>query len=115
MICTHTRAHLYNLAGSLGITERVRFLGLANQTQWPAVHPGAEVLVLPSAFEPFVLVVDEAFAYGTPAIASPGGCDDLIREGQRSVPFPPGDVAALADPKPHARRGGARSDGGRGL
>jgi glycosyltransferase involved in cell wall biosynthesis len=28
--------------------------------------------VLPSTFEPFVLVVDEAFAYGTPAIASAG-------------------------------------------
>jgi hypothetical protein len=38
------QSHLDNIARSLGITERVRFLGLANQAQWPAVYPGRAFL-----------------------------------------------------------------------
>ena len=77
----------------------MRFLGFMNQTELPAVYRAADVLVLPSAFEPFGLVVNEAFACGTPAIASDAcGCvEDLIVEGETGFSFPSGDVAALAD------------------
>jgi glycosyltransferase involved in cell wall biosynthesis len=93
------RDRLTALAASLGISERVRFLGFVNQTELPAVYRAADVLVLPSAFEPFGLVVNEAFACETPAIASDAcGCvEDLIVEGETGFSFPSGDVAALAD------------------
>jgi glycosyltransferase involved in cell wall biosynthesis len=90
---------LTELAASLGISERVRFLGFMNQTELPAVYRAADVLVLPSAFEPFGLVVNEAFACGIPAIVSDAcGCvDDLIVEGETGFSFPSGDAAALAN------------------
>jgi glycosyltransferase involved in cell wall biosynthesis len=93
------RRQLTELAESVGISERVRFLGFVNQTELPAVYRAADVLVLPSAFEPFGLVVNEAFACGIPAIASNAcGCvEDLIVEGETGFSFPSGDVAALAD------------------
>jgi len=93
------RRRLTELAGSLGIRQRVQFLGFVNQTELPPVYRAADVLVLPSAFEPFGLVVNEAFACGIPAIASDAcGCvEDLIVEGETGFSFPSGDVAALAD------------------
>jgi glycosyltransferase involved in cell wall biosynthesis len=93
------RRQLLELADALGISERVRFLGFMNQTELPAAYRAVDVLVLPSAFEPFGLVVNEAFACGTPAIASNAcGCvEDLIEEGETGFSFPSGDVAALAD------------------
>jgi glycosyltransferase involved in cell wall biosynthesis len=104
------KSHLTELAESLGISERVRFLGFMNQTELPAVYRAADVLVLPSAFEPFGLVVNEAFACGTPAIASDAcGCvEDLIVEGQTGYSFPSGDVAALADKLRWIQDSGAR-------
>ena len=93
------RWDLEDLAASLGIADRVRFLGFVNQSKLPAVYRAADVLVLPSVFEPFGLVVNEAFACGTPAIVSDAcGCvDDLIVEDHTGFSFPPGDVEELAD------------------
>jgi glycosyltransferase involved in cell wall biosynthesis len=104
------RSHLEQLADSLGISQHVRFLGFVNQTELPAVYRAADVLVLPSAFEPFGLVVNEAFSCGTPAIASDAcGCvEDLIVEGETGFSFPSGDVAALSDRLRGIQHPGAR-------
>jgi glycosyltransferase involved in cell wall biosynthesis len=93
------RPRLEALAVELGIRERVRFLGFRNQSELPAVYRGADVLVLPSAFEPFGLVVNEAFACGIPAVVSDAcGCaDDLVIDGETGATYPAGDVAALAE------------------
>ncbi|HET7235850.1 MAG TPA: glycosyltransferase family 4 protein [Actinomycetota bacterium] len=92
------REELAERARHLGLAERVRFQGFVNQSALPATYRAADVLVLPSEFEPFGLVVNEAFASGTPAIVSTacGAVDDLIREGETGFTYPPGDVAALA-------------------
>jgi glycosyltransferase involved in cell wall biosynthesis len=104
------RDRLTELAASLGISERVRLLGFMNQTELPAVYRAADVLVLPSVFEPFGLVVNEAFACGIPAIASDAcGCvDDLIVEGETGFSFASGDVAALEDRLRRIQDPGAR-------
>jgi glycosyltransferase involved in cell wall biosynthesis len=55
--------------------------------------------VLPSEFEPFGLVVNEAFASGIPAIAS-SACEatgDLVRDNETGFTYPCGDVPALAE------------------
>jgi glycosyltransferase involved in cell wall biosynthesis len=93
------RSDLEVLAADLGVTERVRFLGFRNQTELPAIYTAADVLVLPSEYEPFGLVVNEAFACGTPAIVSDacGSAGDLIVAGETGWTFPASDVEALAE------------------
>jgi len=83
---------------SLGLSERVRFLGFVNQTQLPSVYRAADLLVLPSLYEPFGFVVNEAMLCGCPATVSDrvGAKYDLIREGETGYIFPAGDIDALA-------------------
>lgn len=92
------RRSLEDLAEQLGVSDRVRFLGFINQTDLPEIYAAADVLVLPSEFEPFGLVVNEAFACGTPAVVTDacGSADDLIIEGQTGFVVPTGDIEVLA-------------------
>jgi glycosyltransferase involved in cell wall biosynthesis len=82
----------------LGVDSRVRFLGFVNQSQLPAVYTSADVMVLPSEYEPFAVVVNEAMLCGCPVIASDlvGAAQDLIAPVCRKFIFPCGDVPALA-------------------
>jgi glycosyltransferase involved in cell wall biosynthesis len=82
----------------LGVDSRVRFLGFVNQSQLPAVYTSADVMVLPSEYEPFAVVVNEAMLCGCPVIASDlvGAAQDLIAPVCSKFIFPCGDVAALA-------------------
>jgi glycosyltransferase involved in cell wall biosynthesis len=93
------RAELEAEADRLGVLDRCRFLGFANQTELPAVYAASDILVLPSAHEPFGLVVNEAFACGIPAIVSEacGAAGDLIREGETGFVVGVGDVESLAN------------------
>src|SRR5262249_14334429 len=83
---------------AIGIAERTRFLGFVNQSQLPAVYRTADVLVLPSDYEPFGVVVNEAMLCGCPVIVSDrvGARYDLIREGKTGFVYPCGVVDALA-------------------
>src|SRR5438132_574458 len=85
-------------AASLGVASRVRFLGFANQSQLPAVYTGADLLVLPSEFEPFGLVVNEALCCGCAVAASDrcGAARDLVAPVDPRLVFPCGNIAALA-------------------
>jgi glycosyltransferase involved in cell wall biosynthesis len=82
----------------LGIPSRVRFLGFVNQSQLPGVYTAADVMVLPSAYEPFAVVVNEAMLCGCAVVASDrvGAARDLINPGKTGFVFPCGDVEALA-------------------
>jgi glycosyltransferase involved in cell wall biosynthesis len=90
---------LENQAQQLGITNRVKFLGFINQSQLPFVYCGADVLVLPSEYEPFGVVVNEAMLCGCVVITSDrvGAHHDLIREGENGFVYPCGDTEALAN------------------
>jgi glycosyltransferase involved in cell wall biosynthesis len=92
------RAELEALAGALGIADRVRFLGFVNQTQLPAVYTSADLMVLPSEYEPFAVVVNEAMCCGCPVAASDhvGAARDLVAPVRRQFVFPSGDIEALA-------------------
>jgi glycosyltransferase involved in cell wall biosynthesis len=86
-------------AGALCLADRVHFLGFVNQSGLPAVYVASDLLVLPSDYEPFGLVVNEAMICGCPAVVSDrvGAKYDLIREGVTGSVFPCGEVEALAD------------------
>lgn len=92
------REDLVRRADALGMGDRVRFLGFVNQSSLPGTYRTADVLVLPSSFEPFGLVVNEAFASGIPAICTTdcGAAGDLIRDGETGFTYPSGDVDALS-------------------
>jgi glycosyltransferase involved in cell wall biosynthesis len=85
-------------AVTLGITARVRFLGFANQTQLPAIYTAADLMVLPSVYDAFGVVVNEAMLCGCPVAASDhvGAARDLIDHGRTGFVYPCGDIDALA-------------------
>lgn len=93
-----SRDNLERRATQLGLAARVRFLGFLNQSQLPSAYRAADLLVLPSLFEPFGLVVNEAMLCGLPVIVSDrvGAKFDLIRPGETGYVFPAGDIDALA-------------------
>jgi glycosyltransferase involved in cell wall biosynthesis len=68
-------------ADSLGVGERIRFVGMQADVR-PFLW-SADVFVLPSAYESFSLVTYEAAAAGLPILAPPlNGIRDLLRDGE---------------------------------
>jgi len=92
------RKELERESAQLGLSERVRFLGFVNQSGLPEVYVSCEVMVLPSEYEPFGVVVNEAMLCGCAVITSDrvGARFDLVREGITGFTYRAGDVAALA-------------------
>jgi len=86
-------------AAKRGIQRRVKFLGFVNQSQLPALYSAADVLVLPSVYEPFAVVVNEAMCCGCPVIVSDqvGAARDLVAPVNPEFIFPAGDIQALAN------------------
>ena len=78
--------------------DAIRFLGFRAQTELPGLYALADAFVLPSAAEPWGLVVNEAMAAGTAIVASDGvgAAADLVRDGANGRVYPVGDVPALA-------------------
>jgi glycosyltransferase involved in cell wall biosynthesis len=73
-------------------------LGFVNQSSIPYVYRAADVLALPSAWEPWGLAINEAMACGTPAVCSAevSAGDDLVRPVSEHLVHASGDKAALA-------------------
>jgi glycosyltransferase involved in cell wall biosynthesis len=92
------RSELEARAHELGLAERVHFLGFRNQSQLPAVYCASDLLVLPSEYEPFGVVVNEAMLCGCAAVVSDrvGAGHDLVSAGENGFIFPCGDRNALA-------------------
>ena len=92
------RGQLEAEAQALGIADRVRMLGFVNQFQLPAIYRAANLFVLPSEYEPFGVVVNEAMLCGCPVAVSDhvGARYDLVRPCETGLVFPCGDVDALA-------------------
>src|ERR1700674_2763041 len=92
------RQQLETEAAALGVNSRVRFLGFVNQSQLPAVYASADLMVLPSEYEPFAVVVNEALCCGCPVVASNrvGDALDLVTPVSPQFVFPCGDIDALA-------------------
>ena len=104
------RAELEARAVSLGVAKRVRFLGFVNQSQLPAIYTAADLMVLPSEYDAFGVVVNEAMLCGCAVAASDrvGAARDLIAEGRTGFVYPCGDVEALAGVLRRAFRDPAR-------
>ncbi len=85
------------LVHSLGLQERIQFLGLVQGSRKIAFMKGAEFFVCPSRFEPFGIVVLEALASGIPVVAHRvGGIVDIIDEGVQGLLVDPTSSDDLA-------------------
>jgi glycosyltransferase involved in cell wall biosynthesis len=98
------RRQLEAEAAFLGVTSRVRILGFVNQTQLPGIYTAADLMVLPSSYDAFGVVVNEAMLCGCPVAVSDhvGAARDLIAHGRSGFVFPCGKVEALAEILQHA-------------
>jgi rhamnosyl/mannosyltransferase len=98
------------LAASMGVADRVRFLGRVSEENLPKVYAACDVFVLPSVsrLEAFGIVALEAMATAKPVIiADIPGVREVIEDGREGLladPVNPRDLAAkirrlLADPE----------------
>jgi glycosyltransferase involved in cell wall biosynthesis len=76
----------------------IKFLGFKNQPEMPAFYDLCDVFVVPSSYEPWGLVVNEAMNAAKPIIVSHRvGCvPDLVHDGSNGFVFGAGDTADLA-------------------
>lgn len=92
------RSQLERASWVLGVRDRVRFLGFVNQSELPSVYTASDLMVLPSEYEPFGVVVNEAMCCSCPVMASDcvGAARDLIVPVHADFVFPVGDIECLA-------------------
>ncbi len=77
--------------------DRVRFAGRVPDSELTGYYAGCDLLVVPSRYESFGLVLLEGMMMGKPVIAGDaGGMRFIVEDGENGCRFPPGDVAALA-------------------
>lgn len=91
-------AELRDQAKSLGVGERVVFLGSVDANALPTLYAAADAVLFPIRWdEPWGLVPLEAMGIGRPVVAVPkGGAVTYLRDGQNSLLIPPEDAGSLA-------------------
>ena len=90
------RPELEQHAASMGVEDKVRFLGTRQDI--PELLSCADVFVLPSLNEGLGLVLVEAMAMGVPCVATAvGGVPEVVADDVTGILVPPRDPRALAD------------------
>lgn len=82
---------------SAGLSERIVLAGEADDERLTELYEGADMFVLPSEYEGYGMVIDEATAAGLPILSSDGGAlaETALRPGVQQ--YPAGNVEALTD------------------
>ncbi len=89
------RAELEQLAARLGVADRTRFLGWRDDRG--ALLRSADLLLVPSRYEPFGTVMVEAWQTDTPLVAAAAaGPAAYIEDGKNGLLVPIDDAPALA-------------------
>jgi glycosyltransferase involved in cell wall biosynthesis len=90
------RPGIESLVSSLGLADKVTFVGWSAETErW---YGAADVVVLSSEREGTPLALIEAAAAGRPVVATDvGGVPDVVDNGRTGLVVPNGDEAALAE------------------
>lgn len=91
------RTPLQRLGMSLGIMDRIDWRGVLANAEAQNVMRASDVIVLPSAFDGWGAVVNEALSVGTPVICSQAcGAAEFLREDWRGGVVPVSRIAPLA-------------------
>lgn len=89
-------AHLRRQVATLGLADRVRFLGFREDVT--RVMADIDVLLVPSENEPFGRVIIEAMSVGKPVIGTRGGgIPEIIIEAETGCLVEIGDVQRMAE------------------
>jgi glycosyltransferase involved in cell wall biosynthesis len=93
------RRSLVDLAGSLGVDERCRFMGQLEPAAIADLLSRGDALVVPSLWEePLGFVVLEGALARIPVVASrSGGIPEILSDPEEALLFPPGDAGACAE------------------
>jgi glycosyltransferase involved in cell wall biosynthesis len=92
------RERLTKQAATLGISDRVEFLGHITDQELPGVYENCTVFVMPSIAELQSIATMEAMASGRPIIGADAmALPHLVHDGDNGYLFPPDDSDALAD------------------
>lgn len=91
------RAHLEQLAGSLGMWNHVYFTGRVSDADRDRLYRVADVAVYPSLYEPFGIVALEAMAARTPVVVSnAGGLAEVVQHDVNGTTTYAGNIDSLA-------------------
>jgi len=89
-------ARLQRMVQSLGLKDRVRFLGLRRDV--PSILAACDAVVIPSLAEPFGRVAIEAMSLAKPVVGTrAGGLPEVVADGATGILVPPRAPVALAD------------------
>lgn len=87
---------LLELAGTLGVADRVALTGQIDRSRMPALLRSADLVACVPWYEPFGMVPLEAMACGLPVVASAvGGLTDTVVDGVTGIHVPPRRPQAL--------------------
>lgn len=93
----YMKDRLIDQARRLGITHKICFTGFLDDQTVKGLYKVADVVVVPSLYEPFGIVALEAMASKTPVVASGvGGLLEIIEHDTTGVSVYPDDPESLA-------------------
>lgn len=105
------RPGLEALAGTLGVSDAVRFVGRVDDEELLAIYRSAHVFAMPSTGEGFGIVFLEAAATGLPVIAgNSDGSVDALADGTLGTLIDPRSVESVAQAIRAALESEARPD-----
>lgn len=92
------RKNLENLAQTLNLKDKVKFLGPIPNEKIPGYLAAADCFILPSLKEGFGISILEAMAAGVPVIATRvGGILDIIKDGKNGILVEPQNSNEISD------------------
>jgi len=111
----HDEAEQRDRAQRYGVDDLITWPGFLDDDALATLFSAADVVVVPSVYEPFGLVALEAQATGTPvAVTDTGGLRDLVEPGVTGERFAPQSPNAIADAVTRLLKDPARATYGAG-
>ncbi len=78
------------------VAARVRFLGPVEDAELMPLYARCDIVVVPSRYESFGLMLLEAMMFSKPVVASDvGGMREIVQDGVTGLLVPPGDRAGF--------------------
>ena len=91
------RGELERAAYEVGCHERIRFTGFLSDDELIELYLSADLLVVPSIYEPFGITALEGMAAGLPVVASKvGGLQYIVEHERTGIWVIPGDPRSIA-------------------